>query len=114
MKAGEWWPSTTTTCLAFQPERKSIEAQVWRSVWKPAHGTPARRTAGLSMRFRRASPLSGVPTLLGKTGASSGGAPEAARWRQGSCARTVEIGTSRMPHPMPEDTDVRTVILAGG
>jgi hypothetical protein len=59
------------------------------------------------MRFSKASPLIGVPTVLWKTGASSGGAPEVTRWRESSWARTVEIGTSRMPHPTPEDADVR-------
>jgi hypothetical protein len=83
--------------LAFQPARNSIEAQVWRSVWKPAHGTPARITAGFRKRPRRFSPLRCVPVLLGKSGASSAVFVEAARQRQSSCASVVEIGMSRTP-----------------
>jgi hypothetical protein len=71
VKAGEWCPSTIWTCLAFHPERKSIEAYVWRRVWKPIHSTPARAAAGFSTRREMFSGTSGVPLRLGKTSASS-------------------------------------------
>ena len=51
VNAGEWWPRTSWTCFAFHPARKNADAAVWRNVWYDAHGTPARRAAGLRTRL---------------------------------------------------------------
>jgi len=53
VNAGSAWPSHFDTCAMFLPPASSRDAQVWRNVWKPIHGTPAAFAAGANTRRRR-------------------------------------------------------------
>jgi hypothetical protein len=50
VKAAEWCPMNFCTCFGFQPSRKSSVAAVCRSVFGPAHGTPASFAALFTAR----------------------------------------------------------------
>src|SRR5687768_7152777 len=66
MNEGSAWPSQSHTCRMFLPLSNSIDAHVWRKVWKLIHGTPASTLTASSTRltlrsFRRGSGRTKLP-----------------------------------------------------
>jgi hypothetical protein len=90
VNVAEWWPSHRDTCLMFIPSANSIDAHVWRNVWKATHGTPARIAAGCKTRRKMFSRRSRSP--VGAENSSSSG-PRCKR--QSARATSVVNGMSR-------------------
>jgi hypothetical protein len=81
-----WCPSHAWTCFAFNPRETSSVAHVWRSVWRPTHGTPFA-----------CPPLE----LRGTHSTQRGGPPCSPRKHEGDVVRTRSLAPPTSDSPSP-------------